>query len=91
MVRQGREGWFCDENCDLNKDTIWRWVEAQPQTEKSKRRKGGAFPHCAAAKPHWFIDWGTIGKALPHCAAAELLWFIELGVGKVRCYVRKNS
>jgi len=59
--------------------------------KESKWRKGGAFPHCAAAEPHWFIDWGTIGKALPHCAAAELLWFIELGVGKVRCYVRKNS
>jgi hypothetical protein len=26
-------------------------VEAQPQKEKMNRRKGGAFPHCAAAKP----------------------------------------
>jgi hypothetical protein len=23
----------------------------------SARRKGKAFPHCAAAKPHGFIEW----------------------------------
>src|SRR6266545_1321932 len=33
-------------------------IEAQPQKKKSKRRKGGAFPHCAAAEPHWFIELG---------------------------------
>src|SRR6266540_1216845 len=25
--------------------------EAQPQNDKDQRRKGGAFPHCAAAEP----------------------------------------
>jgi hypothetical protein len=29
--------------------------------KKEWARKGGAFPHCAAAKPHWLIE-GYIGK-----------------------------
>jgi hypothetical protein len=49
-------------------------VEAQPQKKKRKCRKGGAFPHCAAAEPHWFIEWclGRVGlrkvKRFPDCA-----------------------
>jgi hypothetical protein len=31
--------------------------EAQPQKNKAKRRKGGAFPHCAAAEPLSLTEW----------------------------------
>jgi len=31
--------------------------EAQPQKKKEERRKGAAFPHCAAAQPRWFVEW----------------------------------
>ena len=43
---------------------------------KGKHRKGGAFPHCAAAKPRWLIE-GRIGmgnhsRILPRQAAHML-------------------
>ena len=30
--------------------------EAEPQKTEGKPRKGGAFPHCAAAEPHWWLS-----------------------------------
>src|SRR6266511_1768093 len=43
--------------------------EAQPQKKKEERRKGAAFPHCAAAQPHWFIEWrlGRVGLRKVKC------------------------
>src|SRR6266508_5162275 len=41
----------------------FRTVRRQSRTgslsgeKKAKRRKGAAFPHCAAAEPRWFIEW----------------------------------
>jgi hypothetical protein len=46
---------------------------------EEKHRKGGAFPHCAAAKPRWLIEArvGT-GQAFPHRAAATPHYILDV-------------